>query len=408
MKGLLPKFAYALLAILLVAGLLLTLGQRETKAYPSANSYAPSGLHALRELLETNGVATHLDRLESPRLRKGDLAVVAHVNRTFSFFGGNPLKPVEESLEKFVKDGGTVLVLPFDEDFRARSYTAIKQFTAVVSPDGQEKYEVNSSPLDFGTMSENGDNFSSGGAQFLPIEFEDETYTSWYKRGPASGEPFVAISSRSAGTLCRTADGLFVTNRVLDRGDNAELALRVVNGLLPEGGRVVFVEAAVGEAVSPSLVNVLGPWATGMWMQLTLLFVVIVVTLGIRFGLPDMERRKQRGQREMVDAVADVYNRAKSTAVSLDVAYRSADQRIRRALKLPQHTTAPDRDRLLPPSLVMLLKEVEVMKQPIVEIDSKGVQRVSYRLQPTEALKLMQKLEAELDSVFPKGGNRIS
>jgi hypothetical protein len=121
-----------------------------------------------------------------------------------------------------------------------------------------------------------------------------------------------------------------------------------------------------------------------------------------------MERRKQRGQREMVDAVADVYSRAKSTAVSLDVAYRSADQRIRRALKLPQHTTAPDRDRLLPPTLVMLLKEVEVMKQPIVEIDSKGVQRVSYRLQPTEALKLMQKLEAELDSVFPKSGNRIS
>ena len=408
MKGLLPKFAYGLVAILVIAGLMITLGQRESQSKPSATSYFPSGLHAFQDLLERNGISTHVDRLEQPRLKPTDLVIAAYVNRGFTVFGDSGPKPIEESLKRHLQRGGRVLVLPFDEDFRARSFTAIKQLTPVVSKDGQDKYEISSSPLDSGGLFEYQTGLSAGGARFLPIEFSDDVFMPWLKRDPKSTDGFVAIAGRGPGMLCRTADGLFATNRFMDRGDNAQFALRIVNGLLPEGGRVVFAEATVGNAVSPSLVNVLGPWATGIWMQLLVLFLVVIVTLGVRFGLPEISRRKQRGEREMVDAVSDVYRRARSTAVALDVAYRNADQRIRRALKIPTNVGAQDRDRLLPDVLVRLLQQVDAMRQPVVEVTSAGRQKVTYRLDPSQALALITKLEAALDASFPKRGNRIS
>ena len=52
MKGLLPKFSFGLLAVLVLATILLTVGRRETYAQPSVTSYNPSGLHALQEVLQ--------------------------------------------------------------------------------------------------------------------------------------------------------------------------------------------------------------------------------------------------------------------------------------------------------------------------------------------------------------------
>jgi hypothetical protein len=137
-------------------------------------------------------------------------------------------------------------------------------------------------------------------------------------------------------------------------------------------------------------------------------FLVVIFTLGIRFGLPAIERRNQMGQREMIDAISDVYNRSRSTSVALDVAYQNADYRIRRGLKLPAHLSLEERDRLLPPELARLLDYVSQMRKPLVKIDEKGRQKVTHRLNPQEALDLIQKLERELDAFVPRTRNRIS
>lgn len=408
MKDLLPRIAYSLIAILIIAGILISIGQRETYAKPSANSYNPSGLHAFQELLSRNSIKTRIDRLEQPRLTNKDLVVAAYVDMGPNLFGGNPLEAIEESLEAHIKKGGKVLILPFDQDFRARSFTAVKTTTPIVKTSDGTKLEVSSAPLTFARLSDYDGEVQTDNTKLLPYSYEDQTYTSWSKREAKSGEPFVAYASRGKGMIVRTADGLFATNRFIDRADNAALALQIVKGLVPEGGQVVFTEATLGGGISPSLVNILGPWATGMWIQLTVLFVVVLFTLGIRFGLPAAERRTQMGQREMIDAISDVYLRAKSTAVALDVAYEEADRRIRRSLKLPAHMTVQDRDRLLPESLVKYMQHVDAMRKPVIIIDNKGKQRVTYRLDPNEALQLINKLEEALNEFVPRASNRIS
>jgi hypothetical protein len=407
-KNLLPRFAFALVAVLIIAGLLITLGKRESEASPSAYSYNPSGLHALEELLHRNGIETTVSRLVQPLVGPKDLVIAAYVEEGPQMWGSSPLAPVEKSLKTFISKGGRVLVIPFDRDFRARSYEAIKGFTPVVSLRSEETLQINSSPLTYGYLSAYDGASSSGNATFLPIEEYGETYSPWYRQGVEQGQPFVSIASEGKGLLARTSDGLFVTNRFIDQGDNARLALQTIKGLLPEGGRVVFAEAALGGGISASLVSTLGPWAVGIWMQLLVLFVVVIFTLGIRFGLPLIERRAEYGQREMIDAISDVYVRARSSAVALDVAYQNADFRIRRALKLPAHLSIAERDRFIPDKLASLLKEIDLSRKPIINIDKKGRQKVSYRHDDVGALNLVRRLETELDAFVPKTRNRIS
>jgi hypothetical protein len=407
-KGLIPRFALGLLAVLVIAAILISLGQRETYARPSANSYNPSGLHALRELLSENGIASKIDRLEVPRIEPNDLVIAAYVESGPSMFGQDPLDPIEKQLDRHIRRGGRVMVLPFDEDFRARSLTAVKAATPIFSTSSKESLQVNSAPLTFGNLSEWGEEATSGSATFLPFEFEDDTYSPWFRRSSNSGEPFLTLALRGSGMFARFSDGMFATNRFIDRSDNAQIALRSIQGLLKDGGKVVFAEGTLGGAISPSLVDILGPWAAGIWVQLTVLFLVVIVTLGVRFGLPSQERRKQVGQREMVDAISDVYRRARSTSTAMDAVYNLADHRIRRGLKLPAHLTNVERDKFLPPSLVRLLQDVDLAKKPLIEVDSKGRQRISHRLSGSEALALAQNLEQELDAFVPKVPNRIS
>lgn len=408
MKANISRLAYGLVAILIIAAILISIGQRETNAKPSAGSYNPSGLHAFQELLGRNGIRTRVDRLEQPQLKPNDLVIAAYVDEGPQIWGDNPLAPIDKSLKEHLKKGGRILVLPFDKDFRARSFTAVKATTPIVNKFDETVLQVNSAPLTFGSFSDYDGEVSTGSAQLLPFTFEDVTYSSWMKREVNSTDPFVAYASRGKGMIARTADGLFATNRFIDRNDNATIALQIVKGMVGEGGQVVFTEATLGAGISPSLVNILGPWATGIWIQLTVLFLVVVFTLGIRFGLPAVERRTQTGQREMIDAISDVYLRAKSTAVALSVAYDEADRRIRRNLKMPAHLSSQERDRHLPESLATTLAHVDKMRSPVIQTDSKGRQKVIYRLDPSDALELIRKLEEELDAFIPRSTNRIS
>jgi hypothetical protein len=407
-KSAVPRFATALLAILILAALLLSLGQRETEAHPSASSYNPSGLHALQELLQRNGVPTVVDRLNQPMLKPNDLVIAAYIESGPDIFGRKPLEEIEKSLKSFMQNGGRVLVIPFDPDFRQRSYEAVKATIPVVNPSSNDTLQVNTSAPTFGRLSTSGESVSSSMATFLTLDYQDFHYSPWLLRAKNSGEPFAVLMVNGKGILARTTDGLFATNRFLDRADNADLALRMISGLVPEGGRVVFTEASLGKGIENSLVNTLGPWATGGYIQALALFLVVVLTLGTRFGLPEIEKRKQAGQREMIDAIADVYRRAKSTAVALDSAYVEADLRIRRGLKIPANATESQRNELLPPELLRTMNEVGTLRKPHIEVDTKGRQRVTYLANPDEAIKLIRRLEQQLENFVPKAKNQIS
>ncbi|MBC8065530.1 MAG: hypothetical protein H7Y17_11910, partial [Chlorobia bacterium] len=226
MKGLLPKVAYGLLAVLLVAAILIGIGQRESTARPVASSYNPSGLHALQELLDRNGIPTVISRLRQPQLGEKDLVIAAYIEDGPTIFGNNPLEPLEKYLEKFINRGGRVLVLPFESDFRKRSQQALKSPTSIVNADGNETLQISTSPITYANLSAYDSGVTSSTADFLPFEYEDLSYSPWLKRSVDSNEPFLALSSKGKGILARSADGLFATNRFLDRDDNAKFALK--------------------------------------------------------------------------------------------------------------------------------------------------------------------------------------
>jgi hypothetical protein len=85
---------------------------------------------------------------------------------------------------------------------------------------------------------------------------------------------------------------------------------------------------------------------------------VIVLTLGWRFGLADETRIKERGQRELLDAVADTYLRGRMTTVALAAVYEDVDTQVRRALKLPKNAPDVDRDARLPREFADVLHEL--------------------------------------------------
>jgi hypothetical protein len=158
--------------------------------------------------------------------------------------------------------------------------------------------------------------------------------------------------------LLTVADGLFATNRFLDRLDNAPVLLSLIATITPPSGRIVFTEASFGNSSGSSLVGAIGPWAEAAWLQLIFLFAVVVLTLGYRFGLPREERGKERGQRELIDAVADTYLRGKMTRVALAAVYEDVNSQISRALKLPKDAPVGDRNRQLPEPFVRTLNDV--------------------------------------------------
>jgi len=404
MKNLLPRFVYALLAILVLSAVILTLGQRESQTNASATSYNPSGFHALQELLQRNGIPTEVTRFQQPKLQPTDLVVAPYLEGIRDLFDMNSLETIEKALQAHVKRGGRVLVIPLDRDFRESSNKAIAETTEIVNQVTQQHLKVHHAPiLSDNSYTEDGE-FRTG---FMTPEESGPTFTAWSIAGNLD-TPFVSFVKSGEGTLANVSSGLFATNRFIDRADDAEFAVRLIQGMLPKGGRVVFAEASMGHGIEPSLVSTLGPWATGIWMQLIVFFLVIVFTLGIRFGLPGVTLRGQRGQREMIDAISYIYRRARSPEVALDAAYASADARIRRAFKLPSGLSPAERDASIPSELALMLRFLHEARQPRVVTNNKGVQRLVYDITPEKARELIVRVESQLAEHLPSSRNRIS
>jgi hypothetical protein len=150
-------------------------------------------------------------------------------------------------------------------------------------------------------------------------------------------------------------DGIGATNRYISRYDNAAVFTSLFRLIAKPGDKVVFVEAAVGNTIQPSLLEKIGAWAIGAWWQLLLLAAVVAYTLGKRFGIPDAIPFRQRGTRELVDAMGDLFKRGRATNVALGAVAAECDRLLREALKLGRDAPRSARDALLPEPLAQVL-----------------------------------------------------
>jgi hypothetical protein len=373
-----PRSAWVALGILALGGGLFSLGQRETRAFPSAESVAPSGTAAFSRLLEQQGYSVVADRRRQPRLRPDDLAVAfVIVDTPFTLLGegtdtpNDPLSPTFQHLHEHLSQGGRVLLLPVSYDFPAASRAAFDRGSVSVDSATGDEFQVVASTL---IASEEATVRLAPDASSVPLFTSGE-------------DAFVTGSLHENGVAVILSDGIIATNRFLDREDNAQVLESVVRALSSPDGRVVIAEASFGNVQEPGLLASIGRWAQAGWNQLLLLVALIVFTLGKRFGVAETERGRQRGARELLDALADTLLRAKADRLSMQLALTRADSEIRSFLKLARDAPNERRDEMLPRDLQMALA---LLQAALEDRDT----------QSRDAVRKVRRVEEEMDAFF--------
>lgn len=354
-RGSLPAFLWVLGGLLLLGWLAIALSSSEAETFPSADSRAPSGMAGFVELLQREGYRVRIDRSARPRLRQDEIGIFPLVANI----------PSGSFIQEHVAAGGRALLLPLASRFDDASRAA-EGATNWINDAGDS---LETTPLT--------DHFDLADSKVaLP---QSDGWVVWYDENMSAAE-LVRFDDGVTGTL---ADGLVATNRFLDQRDNAALLVNFVQWLAPRGASLVFVEASFGNGHEQGLLALIGPWADAAGWQATLLFVVIVWTLGKRFGLPESVRTRQKGARELVDGIGQIYDRSGATPLALEAAASSADVRIRAHFKLPRDAPKDARNRAVPTALADALAAVE--------------HAASLRPPTRQALELVRALDRELE-----------
>lgn len=380
-KSGLPVIAWVLVGLIVVAAGLITLGRQDQNADPETQSYSPSGVSAFAEMLRKSGVAVAITEDPKPKLGPDDVAVAFRIEgkpQRDGLFGAT-----ESEEDRFLKnfwnrihDGGTGILLPLAYDYLDASRGAEeKPFVRVVSVGTGEAFNVTSAGMESGLS-----NYEAPAGDAVQM-------TVW----TVGNEPFLRAIRHGRGTVLVAKDGIGVTNRFVDKYDNAKAFGSIVAMLNKGHKRIVFTEASFGKVNEPGLMETIGPWANAAWQQLIFLGLVVVFTLGKRFGVPEETRVVQRGARELLDGIADTFGRAHSSQYALAMALASADSDLRVVLKLPKDATRSERDRLIPPSLQNAMTRLQVASEhPAVT--------------QAQALELIRRMQEELEEFL--GPNR--
>ncbi|AIE88126.1 DUF4350 domain-containing protein [Fimbriimonas ginsengisoli] len=365
----LPSFVWVLLGLLAISSSILSLGQRDDTAKPSADSYSPSGTAALAELLKRNGYDVRIDRHPRPRLASNDVAV------TFSMtYQGPTIGETDTTFRhevfKQIRAGGRAVVFSIPANFRSESQALLAS-----TP---QKVTIRGRPGSLSML------VSSN----LSDEFDDWAASNKVPNiglWDTSEGPLVRAYQIGKGRVLYAKSGSFVTNRFLDRGDDARAALALIGTIARPGDHLVFAQASFGDVDNPGLMESIGAWAYAGWQQILFLGVVVVYTLGKRFGIPEETRPPQRGARDLLEALTYTYHRGKQTKAAMAAALERTNNEISSALRLPRDAVRADRDRHLPESLAVALTRLQAASE------------MEARTPPERALELIVKARKETD-----------
>lgn len=375
--GGLPRFVWVLLGLLAISAGILSLGHQDLRAKPSVLSYDPSGTSAFASLLEKRGYRVRIDTRSHPKLEANEVAFAFHVTGIPVFFQ-DPDTPENPELQGFldlVKGGGRAVLASVPYEFFNESRNLLHGQPRTINLGAADKKLV----LFAGTA--NAEEDKSG------VVADSPSVALWVGD---DGHVVVRASQVGKGRLLEATDGIFLTNRFIDRSQDADAALRLISLAAKPGETIVFTESTVGNVEDPGLMEAIGPWAIAGWRQVLFLVAVVIYTLSKRFGIPDESRSKQTGSRELVDGLADTYYRTRQTKAAMGAALERCDQILRNALRLPRDYSRGDRDELLPTSLRMALTRLRAA----YEMDKKP--------SPDEALALISTAQRETEE-FVKG-----
>jgi len=386
------RLAWVLLGLLVIASVAFELGQPKTLEEPYAGSFDPSGAAAFVELLRREGYQVQIDAV-LPASLPPEVFALTFIERDEI---GLPLEPEEgadspESKKQaspntsgggtespydtgpdyappsirliagHLRRGGNALILGYDPALALRGGTPVGG--AVIDP-AQRTYNVSLPP--------------GADATAADLIDADAALPAWVR----DKRPFANLDQFGSGRAIVVGSGEIAMNSYVDQADNAKLLLDQIHLLAPKGAKVDVLDGSISGAAG-GLIEALGPWAHGVQLQLILVGVVIVYTLGKRFGLADETPRAQPGARNLLDGIADTYDRGRAAKAGLQAVLQDADRAARRQMKLASDAPLRKRNEMLPAALAQALTAAEhaLMQDP----------------SPSEALALARNLDTELD-----------
>ena len=328
-------------------------------------------LAALFALLKRAGYEVVQNRETNPRLGPHDVAICLTAGEITDATSslGIPDKSEEfySNLDKFVESGGSAVVFGYSKDFADAS----QRVNAV----GPVAIKNELFPKTLHILSQGARGVSYPGEQqaqaWLPVWTENDV-------------PIVQAERIGKGSIVVCQSSIPATNRFLDKVDDAEFVVSVIQTVARPGDRLVFTEGSFGNISDPGFFELLGTWALAAWRQAIVLFVVLVFTLGKRFGYPEERRRVIQSSRDLADAFGNLLQRSRRVDVCLQMALSRLDQRIRVQFRVPRDASIQERNRVLPENIVAAINRIE------------DAARDQYTRSP-EALKLIQNANREID-----------
>ncbi len=391
------KLAWILLVVMAVGAAAILLNQPSTNISPLSSSYSPGGAAAFAELLRREGynveivdtipVAPQKDALVVMFLQReqipldtsekasdddedskpvnrrdtdskgGQDAVEKMLGRT----AGLPLKFVTDQ----VKAGGSAVVLGYSEGEISKVFAG----ESTVDDSSGRHYSLTA--------------LTNGDANELDLSEADASFPAWRFSKSSNDTPFANIDSINGGMAVVIPQGELALNSFIDQKDNAKFLVDAVHVVAPENRKIQLIDGAVLGAGQMGLIEILGPWAHGIELQIILLGIVIVYSLGKRFGIADETARVQRGARDLLDGIADTYSRSRAGKAALALVTQEADRGVRRYLKFPADASIRKRNEMLPESVAQALSACEYA----------NTQDPSAQ----ESLELARRLETELE-----------
>ncbi len=134
---------------------------------------------------------------------------------------------------------------------------------------------------------------------------------------PGNQTAIAKVSAKDGLQLVQMIDATCLTNKYIERADNANLVMSLVHMVAQPGGSITVINAFAARGDDDGLLNRLGAPYQAAWTQLWLLVLVIFITLSVRFGLAPESRAIQRGARELVDGLATMTRRKKNARWAL-------------------------------------------------------------------------------------------
>lgn len=337
---------WALIGLLLLGVLTLTTATASDRVDGNPYSYNRGGSAAMVELLRASGYTVVVDPSLNPDLRPNDLAIAFDDTESEPQSAQDILDQSQKRTSalvarKRIRDwrdqGGSILWLPVPKKVEDLQVRKIRRFPGKTFP----------TEASFGLI-QSKESFPEAQDVVKIGAFENELAVAHLLR-IGDGLALVPVS------------GAFALNYAIGKSENARILLRLVGMLAKPGGRIVLTTATIAGGDTPSFFESIGPWALSAWKQLLLLLVVTAIALGSRFGLPDDQRRREQGSRELVEALGGIYERAKAVDAALQATLKRNEARIAKRLKLSGSADLDAHVHLLPEDLAGELATVRHM-----------------------------------------------